>query len=261
MPLEGNLEYALARVQAHHGARPREAEWRRVEASRDLPHFLDALRLSSLAAWTATLDPTITDGHGIERTLRSEWRRYVGQLSSWHPRPWQPWLGWFAWLPVLPLLVVLARPEPAPAWLLADPLLGPLALGSPEQRSTALRSTALASLATALLARQPLGVAWRARWQQLMPSTDADTRANVATLAALFDRFANALAVVDDSTGPREAFSAELGRLFRATGGTAVASVCHLALLAFDLERLRGGLISRSLFRPRGVESRSGRAA
>jgi hypothetical protein len=247
MSLEGNLEYALARVHARHAARPPEAEWRRVGASRDLTHYFDAARSSSLASWIATLEPS-ADSHGIERALRTEWRRYVARVASWHPRPWQPWLGWLATLPTLPLLALLARPEPVPAWLLADPVCGPLAPGSPEQRSAALRRTPLAALAPGTLAAQSLMALWHAHWRSLTPAANADTRALIATFSALFGRFAATLAVGDDSSAARERLAAALSRLFRAGAGTVVASVCHLALLALDLERLRGDLASRRLF-------------
>jgi hypothetical protein len=44
--------------------------------------------------------------------------------------------------------------------------------------------------------------------------------------------------------------------LFRAAAGTVIATLCHLALLALELERLRGGLIDRCLFAARMTEAR-----
>lgn len=247
MLLEGNLEYALARVHARDAARPSAAEWRRVESSRDLPHFLDVLRSSSLAPWTTTLDGT-ADTHLIERTLRSEWRRYVADVASWHPRRWQAWIGWVSWLPELPLLGSLGRRETAPAWLLADPLWGAVALAHPEQRSEALLRTPLAPLAAGLSRSIPLTALWHEQWQRLVPRTDADTGARLRTFMGLLDRFAAALVVADNSNAARDALAAGMGRLFRAAPASAVNSMCHLALLALDLERLRGDLVIRRLF-------------
>jgi hypothetical protein len=49
----------------------------------------------------------------------------------------------------------------------------------------------------------------------------------------------------------RDQLRERLDRLFRAAAGTVVATLCHLALMALDFERLRGGLVNRALF-PRG---------
>jgi len=51
-----------------------------------------------------------------------------------------------------------------------------------------------------------------------------------------------------DGVALREQLGAQLSRLFRAAAGTLVATLCHLALMALDFERLRGGLVNRSLF-------------
>jgi hypothetical protein len=247
MPLEGDLEYALARIHARHGARPGNAQWRSLEASRDLGHYLDALASSSLARWSATLDAS-SDGHAIERALRAQWRRYVGEVASWHPRIWQPWVAWLAWVPELPLIAAFARPEPVPPWILLDPLLGPLAPGGPEDRGSAMRRTPLAPLTAGLVNPQALAPLWQAHWRRLQPPIDSDIRALMGRFRKCIDRHARALAIAEDSSVSREALTYELTALFRATAGTALASLCHLALVALDLEQLRGGLIRRCLF-------------
>ena len=68
------------------------ATWRRIESSRDLPHYLGALRATPLQEWVATIDL----GHGVhamERALRALWREYVANVAAWHPREWQPYLS------------------------------------------------------------------------------------------------------------------------------------------------------------------------
>jgi len=223
----GNLDYASARVRARHGARLTERDWERVEAIGGLAECLDALRTTSLARWAAPLDST-DDSHGLERALRAQWRRYVDEVASWHPIANQPWLVWLAWLPSLSLIAQFARPEPAPAWLLADPLLGPLAAGEPLERSTAMERTALAPLVPGVRAAQPLLVLWQAQWRRLAPRREPMAREV-------------------DTSGTRES-AGELARLYRACAGTIVASACHLLMLALDLERLRGILVIRCLF-------------
>jgi hypothetical protein len=245
MPAEGNLDYALARVHAHYGRRLSHDDWQRLEVSRDLGHYLDAVRASALAGWVMSLDLT-SDAHAIERALRTEWRQYVEGVATWHPREWQLWLRWWAWLPVLSLLAQLARPEPAPAWMLADPACGPVAPGSPAERAAALRATALAPLEPAILGRVPMGTAWRAHGQRLTPPSDAHT---LQLLGLLLRRIeAHAARLIDDGPGAivlRGELAERLSRLFRAAAGTVVATACHLALLALDLRRLRGGLVCR----------------
>jgi len=257
MPSEGTIEYALTRVQARHGMRLSEDDWRRLEASRDLGHYLEAVRMSALAGWVVSLDLT-RDSHAIERSLRDAWRYYVERVARWHPQVCQPWLAWLAWLPTLSLLAQLARPEPAPLWLLADSVCGPLAAGSPAERSQALQRTALAPLAAAIGAHTSLVSAWRDHWQRLAPASDAQQRPLIATMLATIAQHADALArAADSATAPRQELHSRLARLFRAAAGTPVASVCHLGLVALELERLRGGLIVRQLFGPRTPHTRA----
>jgi hypothetical protein len=242
---EGNLPYAAARVQARHGLRLDEPAWRRIEAGRDLGQYLEAARGSALAAWIVRIEAT-HDTHVIERTLRSEWREYVRTVASWHPREWQDWVDWWSWLPLLPLVARLADPEPVPAWMLADPVFGPVGLGTPSERAAALAATPLAALAAAVRAAGTVGTAWRTEAGRRVPPADGDTRAQLALL--MHSSGAGTAAAVP-------AAAAALLRLFRAAAGSAVASGCHLALLALDFERLRGGLVVRSLFRAPRAEA------
>lgn len=250
---DGNLEYALARIQARQGARPHENEWRRLEASRDLAHYLEALRSSSLARFCTRLDPS-WDGHALERELRSGWRGYVDAVASWHPRAWQSWLGWLAWLPTLSLLARLARAEAAPAWLLADPVCAPLAAGTAERRRLALQHSPLRPLAAGMGAGQPLGRLWWLHWQELLPPMPAETRGLLDSMIKQLSRFIDAVASAGGSGPVRTELAAALHRAFRASAATPVASCCHLALVALDLRRLRGGLLSRCLFAPAAKE-------
>ena len=235
---EGNLPYAAARVQARHGSRLDEPGWRRIEVSRQLGEYLEAARRSALARWIARIEPA-HDAHVIERTLRSEWREYVRAVARWHPREWQAWLEWWSWLPLLPMIGRLADPAPVPAWMLADPTCAPIAMGTPLERAEALAHTPLAPLAPALRAASPIGPAWLDEAVRLVPPADADSRAQLGVLM----RVSGAGAAAAPPGAP-----AALLRLFRAAAGTAIASGCHLALLLLDFERLRGGLVVRSLF-------------
>jgi len=238
LPAEGNLEYAAARVQARHGLRLDEPAWRRIEASRNLGEYLEVTRRGALGTWIARIEAA-HDVHVIERVLRSEWREYVLALASWHPPEWQAWLEWWSWLPLLPLVARLADPEPVPPWMLADPVCAPVAVGTPLERAAALEHTPLAALAPAVRARGPLGPAWREESARLSPPIEGETQ-------ALLSRLMSASGVAAPAAAPGAAVT--LLHLFRAAAGSAVASACHLALLSLDFERLRGGLVVRSLF-------------
>lgn len=91
---------------------------------------------------------------------------------------------------------------------------------------------------------------WLAEWPSLLPA-DVDD-------AALLRRPADLL--LPRLTGSDRGRSAEpqeeraaLSRLFRRHAATAVAVLAHLALVALDLERLRGGAVRRCLLPPAGA--------
>jgi hypothetical protein len=236
MDVGGNLEYAAARVQAQHGQLPGEADWQALEASLDMAHYLQSARAGPLASWVASFDAR-QDLHVFERSLRTQWRAWVERAASWHPPPWQPWLSWLTWLPSLPLLAPLARGETLPLWLLPDPAAGSLAGGaSPAARAALVPPGPHVSIAAL----------WRRRWETLVPATDADTHVRLRQLLSTIDRHAAALGSASTPSLRRQ-LGERLNVLYRLSGGTVIASACHLGRLMLDLERLRGGLASRSL--------------
>jgi hypothetical protein len=253
MAIEGNLEYASARVHALHGGLPGDADWRRLEASRDLGHYLDSARNSPLATWVSSFDAH-QDLHSIERSLRSQWRSHIERVASWHPQGCQAWLRWLCWLPTLPLLVQLSRAEPAPPWLLADPVGGAVAVGSATERAAALIKTPLAPLAAAISGHASIAALWQEHWQRLTPPADPDTRGHLDRLEKALAQHAAALAG-GSTLALRSRLAERLEVLFRACSGTEVATACHLGRLALDLERLRGGLACRFVLPTRVGES------
>ncbi|HVN46820.1 MAG TPA: hypothetical protein VMT66_16445 [Steroidobacteraceae bacterium] len=238
MSLAGNMSYAAARVHARYGSRLDDSAWRRIEASRSLGQYLEAVRRTALAPWVANID-IARDPHAIEGALRSEWRTTVRALASWHAQVWQPWVRWWAWLPLLPLIARLARPAAVPPWMLSDPVCGPIAVGTPEERATALEATALAPLAAAVRNASSVGLLWQQEAQRRLAPADDPTLEQLRHLLQLLSPGIYA-------TPPQCAPA--LARLFRVAGETIVASGCYLALLLLDMERLRGGLVFRRLF-------------
>ncbi len=248
MAIEGNLDYALARVHARIGQRLDEPGWRRLETNRDLGLYLAAVRSTTLADWVSSFDPQ-NDCHTFERVLRAQWRRYVDTVAAWHPLVWQAWLAWLAWLPDLSLLQQLARPDPAPPWLLADPLYGPMAPGTSADRAAALAKTALAPLEPALAGRSSPVAAWRAHWDALRPLPDSHTQHSLELLLHEMQRHGeDLLRAPDTAEAARSELANRIQRLMRTAADTVIVTVCHLALLALDLERLRGDLACRRLF-------------
>src|SRR5271166_710452 len=248
MSIEGTLDYALARVLARYGRRLDEADWRRLETNRDLGLYLAAVRATALTDWVSSFDAA-HDSHAMEAALRAQWRCYVDAVAVWHPQQWQAWLAWLAWLPGLSLLAQLALPAPAPAWILADTVYGRIAPGLPAERVVALSRTALGPLAAALTGRSSAGAAWSAHWQTLKPRADARTEQSLELLLlAMRQHQQQLLRAADSAEALRGELANRLQNLLRLAAGTVIVTVCHLALVALDLERLRGGLASRCLF-------------
>lgn len=109
-------------------------------------------------------------------------------------------------------------------------------------------------LTAAALDGQP-GARWLVQWQRTMPAGCAVT--------ALLRRVAELLMPgLSAAGGARGAASAPVRRaltqLFRHHGGSAVAACAHLALVALDVERLRGGLVTRSLLQSAAARATAG---
>ena len=88
MSVDGDLDYALARIAARRARRPGPVAWRGLESSRTLAAALAAAREAGLGGWLAGLDAR-ADPHRIEAVLREGWRHEVGLLSHWMPRRWR----------------------------------------------------------------------------------------------------------------------------------------------------------------------------
>jgi hypothetical protein len=87
--------------------------------------------------------------------------------------------------------------------------------------------------------------AWRADWARALPPEAAARRPWRRPAELLLPR----LAAADGARGvAAETQQQALVRLFRRHAGTALMVFAYLALVALDLERLRGGLVRRALF-------------
>lgn len=249
MKQSADWSYVQARLQARHGERLDDSDWQMLEAARTLAHFIERSRSMSLQRFTGPLDPQMTS-HAIERILRIEWRRYVAEIAAWVPLPWQAAVLWAAHLPELPLLDRLLRGN-APDWARDDPAFAVLANTDPQTRTAAIEASVFLPLARAKPETGGLAERWFGHWRSLWPHRGGSDRRSLLKLAEMArDHTAQLRRAGDQAVSAvhRRAVAQALTRLFRRRSGTSVAAFCHLALIALDLERLRGGLVRRRLF-------------
>jgi hypothetical protein len=237
--------YVQARLQARHGDRLPDADWRVLEATRSLDQFIERARGTSLRRFGERVNAGMSS-HAIERSLRAAWRDYVAEVSSWAPAEWQPAILWTAHLPDLPVIDALLRGA-TPAWAQQDPVL----IVFLESERRALDRSPLAALLPARDRPVTLAGRWFAHWRALWPR--GSNQAPLMKLAELVEAHVARLARAgpqDASASYRRELAHSVARMFRRHGGAPIAVFCHLALVALDLDRLRGGLARRRLFEP-----------
>ena len=225
MTARAGFAYVQARLQACHGARAREADWRAVESSRGAAAYLGLARAGPLARWVQALGESDAPGR-LESRLHEQWRARVEEVAGWSPARWRAAVRWFGTLVELP---IPAQDDPGASGASHGAASGVGRAGSATSRAT--RTAAH----------------WIAGWRARMPPGDAD--------AALVEQAAHLLMPrLVDPDGARDARAvaarAQLARLLRWHVGTPAAVFGYLGLEALDLERLRGGLISRHLLAP-----------
>jgi hypothetical protein len=230
MPTRSQWSYVQARLQARHGARLGEEGWRALEGAKSAEHFLARTRTTPLARFVARIDAQMSS-HTMERILRTEWRDCVAELAGWVPAEWRPAVRWTRHLAELPIVDGVGG-APAPEWLGDDSEL-------------AAFSETVADNGGSVAAR------WFAHWRRLWPSRAKRERRALDRLCAIVMRHVDDLRranVHDTSARHRQSLARGLVRLFRRHPASPTALFCHLALVALDLERLRGALIRRRLF-------------
>jgi len=257
------VEYAQARLQARFGERPAESLWRRLDAARELSAFLEMARGIGMRRWVAGLEER-SSSHGIEIALRERLRSTIREVARWMPEEWRAAALWTLHPVDLPVLVHLARGHAPYAWMADDPVLAPYAAGDAAMRRSALvNDPELDFLAPAFAGEAAQGsaptasavrAAWAKRWRSLWPQTGGEARESVARLAQCVERNSRVLSrsSPDRSAAAGLVFGEQLRRLFRSSSLLPGAAFTYLAIAALDLERLRRGLLLRTLF-PREV--------
>jgi len=242
--------YVQARLHARHGERLQEADWRALEAARSIDQFIERARVSSLRRFTDRLNPRLSV-HAIERMLRAAWRGYVGEVALWVPAEWRAAVLWTSCLPELPVIDAL-RGGVVPDWARLDVNLAEFIEAGPQPQRASLIHLPPGPLAASDARPASLAARWLEHWHSLWPHRTADEselRDLTAAIAAQAERLGRA-SPLETSAPYRSDLVRGLSRLFRRRGAAPVAVFCHLALVAIDLERLRGGLVRRRLFEP-----------
>lgn len=235
----------------HHGVRPHEAAWRSMEASKGLAHYLEMARTTAFEPWVRSF-AAHSDCHDIERRLRHDWKAYVGRVASWQPSAWRPAVLWVAVLADLPAVSHLLRDRPAAGWMRDDRYLAPVALDNQADRHKAFQLSPFAPIARAFDEGRAPADGWLYCWGKLWPDRRPTGRHALDGLAALFTRHLDRLAKSGEvgSEPSRNLLAKDLVHVFRREAQRPASVFAHLGLAALDLERLRGGLVRRSLFGP-----------
>ncbi|MEO8677196.1 MAG: hypothetical protein ABI569_16590 [Casimicrobiaceae bacterium] len=243
----GSLDYAQARISARFGDRPDEIAWRRLEHVREFAALLDVARNSAFRVWIGGISEASTL-HEIEATLRAHWRAHVAEVAGWVPDEWRGAVQWCAIVPDLAVLAYLALGHPALPWMRDDPLFRDIADTEADACPAALGAGRFAPLAAGWNEPGRIPGLWRQEWERLAPASGDRIllaelgRAMGAHLTAFHD------SAVKDGWPLRRALAARLTMLFRKSMLEPTAVFAYLALIALDLERLRGEFLRRAAF-------------
>jgi hypothetical protein len=243
--------YVQARLQARHGERLDDGDWRALEAARTVNQFLERSRATPLRRFADHLNAQMSS-HAMERMLRAAWRDYVAEITDWVTPAWQPAVQWVAYVPDFPVIDAVIKGN-APAWAQSDPVFGALAASEPQQRESKRSRNHLLLLFPVASSEETLAQRWFAHWRSLWPQLRGPDCEWLAKLSDAVKDHGQRLDQVGirDTSGPyRHDLTHRLTGIFRRHSGTPVAVFCHLALVALDLEQLRGGLVRRRLFEP-----------
>lgn len=248
MSTQAHFSYMQARVQARHGMRPDARVWHQLQGIAGLGNYLHAAQRTTLSPWVAGVNAT-HDSHEIEYTLRRLFRDYIDRVAHWLPARWASSVQLITHLPDLPAVQHLLSGEAAPAWMLIDPHLRLFASENAAVRNEALLGSDWHYLVQARQRGMTLSAAWLELWQRQWPG-HTRLHAGMTRLGNLFQAHIKMLSANHRGSTPqqREALTRQLQAVFRRYSFQPAAACAHLALVALDLEQLRGELVSRALF-------------
>jgi hypothetical protein len=244
MSVSPRWSYVQARLQARHGDRLAEADWRALEAARALDQFIERARATSLRHFAQRMNASMTS-HAIERALRVAWRDYVAEVAGWGPAEWRAAIVWAAHVPQLPVIDAAIRGE-RPEWVSHDPDIASMA--DENLRTIARDKFPLRPLLPKPGSADTIAQRWFAHWRTLRPYGEKQALNLLAEMIAAHVERLGRAGPQEASADYRRDLARKVTRLFRRQGGTPAAVFCHLALMALDLERFRGNLVRRALF-------------
>jgi len=234
--------YASARAQARLGDRLTRETWQAIESADSLARYLHACRQTRLAPRVRhfTVKSPV---HAIEQSLRAEWRAAVAEAARWSPPAWRGAIRWTAWLPALQALEHKANDgEPWP-WLQEDPDVMAPTGGPALHRATHGPDHEV----PAAFPDGALGW-WFEHWRGLWPDTRHGQPDDLVAMLAGYRRDAADPAIDASGLATRRAdVEKRIVRLLRSGAPRPSVVLGHLALTAFELWRLRGGLVRRVL--------------
>jgi hypothetical protein len=144
-----------------------------------------------------------------------------------------------------------------------DPVLQQYAEADADARRAALRNGPLRAVVEAIEARSAEGAArtlgpaeavartvWRSEWARRWPEVGSDDAAALEALAQLFERHLPRFVelAAEEAWALRRDLERAVAARFRRHAETPVAAFAWVALVALDLERLRGELVVRAAF-------------
>jgi len=248
MPESASLGYLQARLQALYGSRLADDDWRVLESSVDLQHYLDAVRTTALKHWVRGVSPD-SSAIEIERTLRANWRETVKRLAAWAPKEWHDALLWWQWLPELPTVAHLLDGGEVQPWMRTDPVPASYAMDTVPELFSALENTELAPMVASLCEAVSVQDAWLCTMNNRVPGKiSTASRKALAALESAVAAHAGAMQAASpeqDGQQLRAGLRDHLGTVFRRTAGSVVALFAYLGLEALDGERVRAGLVTR----------------
>ncbi|MDH5324654.1 MAG: hypothetical protein OEZ68_07820 [Gammaproteobacteria bacterium] len=240
--------YVQSRLYARQGMRPDETVWRQLQAQTDLSVYLLSARKTVLRPWVLALhagDPA----HVMESALLNQYKYYVEQLARWIP-VWRDAVLWVCVLTEIPSVQFLLDGRTAPQWMLNQSDLQAAGSVTMDKRIEALSHLPFRPLLEGWQGGMTLTQAWLYHWYDLMPQLDSRSNEGVQAFVNVLQEHKEHFAQSDPAQAGsvREALFKQLTHMFHRYTFQPVALFIHLALVAADLERLRGDIVSRSLF-------------
>ncbi len=248
MPISG-FEYAQARIQARYARRPSESVWTQLDAAQGFAAYLEGARTTVLRPWVESLSGR-SDVHDVEHSIRGTLYTSIHTTARWVPGPWSGAVTWLQWLVYLPALEYLLGGGRVLAWMREGHRLRPYLADSSKAREQALAAAGGAYLVEAWESERTLLAGWLDGWRASWPRDGSERLAALQALTELLVEHVRRFSAAPPASGwsGRRSLAKRLELRFRRHALTPAAVFAYLALLALDLERLRGGLVRRVLF-------------